>query len=55
MEGKTVLVTGGNSGVGFATASTMYALGAEVVVACRSGEGEEDRARRVNKRVALIL
>ena len=39
LEGKTVLVTGGNSGVGLAAATTMYALGAEVFIACRSGEG----------------
>ncbi len=36
--GKTVLITGANSGVGFKSAELMAYLGADVIMACRSGE-----------------
>ncbi len=42
MEGKRVLITGGNSGIGLVTARELAAMGAEVVLACRdSGKTEE--------------
>ena len=36
LNGKTVVITGANSGVGFKTAETALYLGAKVVMACRS-------------------
>jgi len=36
MEGKTVVVTGANSGIGFETAKHLAMLGARVIIACRS-------------------
>ena len=36
MQGKTVVVTGGNSGIGFETARLLAREGAEVVIAGRS-------------------
>lgn len=36
MQGKTVLVTGANSGMGLATTVEMARRGATVIMACRS-------------------
>ena len=38
LKGKTVLITGANSGVGFKTAEISAYLGADVILACRSME-----------------
>lgn len=40
-EGKTVLVTGSNSGVGFKTVEESLYLGAKVIMACRNRERAE--------------
>ncbi|MBO4384901.1 MAG: SDR family NAD(P)-dependent oxidoreductase [Clostridia bacterium] len=44
LKGKTVVVTGANSGVGFKTAETAVCLGADVILACRN-EKKADAAR----------
>ncbi|GAB0492239.1 hypothetical protein MMPV_003500 [Pyropia vietnamensis] len=46
--GMTVVVTGGNAGVGAATAKRLAAAGAVVVLACRSLERAEAAAERIN-------
>ena len=38
LKGKTILVTGANSGVGFKTAEISAYLGGDVILACRSTE-----------------
>jgi NAD(P)-dependent dehydrogenase (short-subunit alcohol dehydrogenase family) len=46
MHGKIVLVTGANSGVGFAAAAELAAAGAEIAMVCRDRRrGEEAHAR----------
>ncbi len=46
-EGKRVLVTGANSGLGYATARSLLAAGAEVLISVRSEEKAEDTRRRL--------
>ena len=36
MRGKVAVITGGNTGIGYATAKTLAVLGAHVIIACRS-------------------
>ncbi|HNQ82276.1 MAG TPA: SDR family NAD(P)-dependent oxidoreductase [Bacteroidales bacterium] len=57
LDGKTVLVDGASSGLGFAVATQMAMLGARVIMACRSGipeKGEEVKRRTGNKNVEMV-
>ena len=38
MQGKTVVVTGGNSGIGFETAAALASMGARVLVTARNAD-----------------
>lgn len=40
---RTVIVTGGNTGIGYETAKAIARMGARVIIACRS----EERAKEV--------
>ena len=47
MTGKTVLITGANSGVGYATASQLAVAGAEIVMVCRDADRAADAQRKL--------
>ena len=47
LEGKTAVVTGGNSGIGYATARKLRERGADVVITGRDGEAVERAAREI--------
>lgn len=42
VQGKTILVTGGNSGIGFAAAAEFARLGANVIIGCRNAQKASD-------------
>jgi NAD(P)-dependent dehydrogenase (short-subunit alcohol dehydrogenase family) len=48
LTGKTALVTGANSGIGFETARALCKAGAAVIVAARDEEKASDAARRIS-------
>jgi NAD(P)-dependent dehydrogenase (short-subunit alcohol dehydrogenase family) len=47
LTGRTALVTGGNSGIGFETAKQLVAHGADVVLACRDAESGARAAQQM--------
>ncbi|HET9732458.1 MAG TPA: SDR family oxidoreductase [Acidimicrobiales bacterium] len=60
MSGRTVVVTGGNSGIGFETAAALAAAGARVVITARDPDRGHDALERLRGRdpkgsVELVL
>ena len=51
LQGKVIVVTGGNSGIGFDTALTCAAQGAQVVLACRNPKKAASAVVEIKKRV----
>lgn len=47
LSGKTALITGANTGIGFETARVIAERGARVIVACRSAEKAADTISRI--------
>jgi len=47
LKGKTAIVTGANTGIGFETALDLYQKGARVYIACRSEEKAQDAIARM--------
>lgn len=54
-SGRTIVVTGADSGIGFETASRLAAAGAHVVLACRNREKAEDAAGRMEGSTTVAL
>jgi NAD(P)-dependent dehydrogenase (short-subunit alcohol dehydrogenase family) len=52
MQGKTVLVTGGNSGIGFETAAALAESGARVLVTARNADKGRAAVGRISERAA---
>jgi len=48
-SGKTVIVTGANTGIGFETALALYEVGAHVVLACRNLEKAQEAATAIKE------
>ncbi len=48
MDGKRVLITGGNSGIGIVTARELARQGAEVILACRDTQKTADALQVIN-------
>ncbi|MFX1604163.1 MAG: SDR family oxidoreductase [Promethearchaeota archaeon] len=60
MNGKVCIITGANSGIGEATAKGLAALGAEIIMVCRSKDRGEAAKRGIvkdtrNDRVSLMV
>lgn len=47
--GKTVMVTGANTGIGFETALAFYKAGAHVVLACRNMDNANQALRSIQQ------
>ena len=55
LKGKTIIITGANSGIGKAAAIQMAEMGANVVMACRSLERGAEAQREVQQRAGSGL
>jgi retinol dehydrogenase-12 len=47
LHGKTAIVTGANSGIGFESARALAGMGARVVLACRNEARAQDAKRKI--------
>src|SRR5437868_15213572 len=54
LEGKVALVTGGNSGIGLATARAFHANGAKVVISGRDSGTLEEVSRQLGDNVLAV-
>ena len=54
MRGKTVVVTGGNSGIGFETAATLAQMGARVLVTARNADKGRAAVARITERAEAV-
>src|SRR5260221_925763 len=54
LEGKVAVVTGGNSGIGLATARAFHANGAKVVISGRDRETLEEVSRQLGHDVLAV-
>src|SRR6188768_3646800 len=55
LQNKTALITGGNSGIGFATAKEFLAQGASVIITGRNQASLNEAKQALNGKVHTIL
>lgn len=55
LEGKTVFITGGNSGIGLATAKELTADGATVIILARTREKADDALAEIGGKVDAVV
>jgi len=55
LEGKTAIVTGGNSGIGFATAQEFLAQGAKVIITGRNEQSVKDAIAQLGENAYGII
>ena len=55
LTGKTILITGGNSGIGLEAACLLGSLGANVHIACRSKERGEAAVNQIKEKSKEML
>ena len=60
MSGKTCLITGANSGIGFETAKSLATMGANLILVCRDPQRGEDARQKIiqesaNNHVDLLI
>lgn len=55
LQNKTALITGGNSGIGFATAKEFLDQGATVIITGRSQAGLDEAKKALNGKVHTVL
>lgn len=53
MNGKTVIVTGANSGIGRATAAAIVKLRGRVIMACRDTSNAEEAAEEIRQQTGV--
>lgn len=54
LDGKTVVITGCNTGIGKVTAQTLYGIGAKVIMACRDVTKAEATAADIRKQFEAV-
>ena len=53
MEGKRILMTGGNSGIGLVAARELAGMGAEIVLACRDSEKTAEALKVIGENASV--
>ena len=54
LDGKNVIITGANSGIGYETALDMLQRGARVIMACRNVQAAEEAKSKVTENERIM-